>query len=67
MQATVLSLQLQLKTARDSTTAAATKPAGNHGDSSVGSKDRTSSRYNGPVETAEPSSSSKTSARSSDS
>ena len=60
----VLSLQQQLQDSRDSTAAAATpltpvstatpvtKATGNHGNSGSSSKERTSSRHNGPLETA---------------
>ena len=82
MMAVILSLQQQLKGSRDTaaamatvpsvaTTTAVTKTTSNHGNS--GSKERTSGRHNGPIETAPvatatPGSSTKASAsRSSDS
>ena len=67
MQAIILSLQQQIK--EKETRDAGAKSASNHGNSSSssGSKDRTGSRHNGPIETNHPTSSSKASARSCDS
>jgi chromosome segregation ATPase len=81
MQSAILSLQQQTKDSKATATASASVSAGNHGSSNHGnsgtsisgsvSKERTSSRYNGPLETVSmattASSSSKSSARSSDS
>ena len=68
MQAIILSLQQQIK--EKETRDAGAKSASNHANSSSsssGSKDRTGSRHNGPIETNHPTSSSKASARSCDS